>query len=384
MTPLPVINPDINFIKSLKKNGADTLKKCFQCSTCSSVCNLSPSRKPFPRKVMLLAQWGQADKLASSPDIWLCHQCEDCSTHCPRGARPGDVLAAVRSHIFRTFSYPSFMGKALSQPGYLPLLLLFPMLLIAVLFFIYRGGNFSLLHEEISYSKFLSHLWINVMFIGGNILMFFLAFLGLGKFWRKLKEGAGTDSKSSFVKAALLTVIDIVFHKKFFKCKVNQGRNIAHLLIFFGFFGAMATAGLAVLAMILYNVDPNLPFSQMPPIPMNHPIKWLGNISGLAGIAGLAIIIIRRIKSETNTYGDWIFLLMLLLVFITGFGSQFIRQAHLVLFAYLTYYIHLVCVFFILWYAPYSKFAHMFYRTVALIFTTMISSEPGKSSGPRE
>jgi quinone-modifying oxidoreductase subunit QmoC len=40
--------------------------------------------------------------------------------------------------------------------------------------------------------------------------------------------------------------------------------------------------------------------------------------------------------------------------------------------AYAFYYIHLTSVFFLLWYAPYSKLAHMFYRTLALVFARTI------------
>ena len=90
------IIPDIEFKKTLKKMSGAPLNECMQCGTCSVVCSLAPENKPFPRKEMILAGWGLKDRLLTDADIWLCHQCGDCSTHCPRGVRPADILAAMR------------------------------------------------------------------------------------------------------------------------------------------------------------------------------------------------------------------------------------------------------------------------------------------------
>ena len=359
-----LIQPDTEFISYLKKNGGDTLKKCYQCASCSVVCSLSPQHEAFPRKEMISASWGQNEYLLSDPDVWLCHGCEDCSTHCPRGAKPSNVLAAIRAYIIEACAFPSFMGKALKSPKYLFPLLLVPIIVLFALLYNNLNGNFAQLGEgTVKFANFLPHGTLEMFWIGGNVLIFAFAAIGLLRFWKNLTLLSPPKEKKSFVNAVIGMVTEFISHKHFNACKQDSSRFWGHFLIFYGFIGAMITAGLAVMALVVFELSP---------IPLFHPIKILGNLSGIAMVVGCIIFAVHRLKTNTNkivnTYSDWLLITFVFLVSLTGLLTQAFRIVDVPVLAYSTYFIHMVFIFFLLWYAPYSKLAHMFYRTLALVY----------------
>ncbi len=354
---------DLEFVRSIKKAGGNDLKKCYQCATCSSVCTLSPAEKPFPRKEMLLAGWGQSKKLVRDPDIWLCYQCNDCSTYCPRDAKPGNVLAAIRSYIYQHYSVPSFMGKALANPKALPLLFLLPMTIIGALVMAATGGDFSFIKEDVVFAKFFPLFWIDFLFIPVTTIAAVCTLTGLWRFWNALQTPSLKTVGAGFVAGLISVVKDILTHGSFYECDENKSRGWTHLLLFYGFCGAAVTTGLVFAGLYLFDL-PN-------PVPLGNPIKWIGNAAAVAGITGITALIVRRWtngdKVGANGYQNWLFLIVVWLVFVTGFLAQVLRLADLAIPAYSVYYVHLVTVFFLFLYAPYSKFAHMLYRTVALV-----------------
>ncbi|RKX29654.1 MAG: heterodisulfide reductase [Candidatus Zixiibacteriota bacterium] len=380
-----LIEPNLEFIRDIKMAGGDTLKSCYQCATCSVVCNLSPEDKPFPRKEMLMAQWGQAERLMTDPDVWMCFQCNDCTKNCPRGARPGDVLAAVRSFMYKKFAFPSFMGKAMASPKALPVLLLIPtlILLFAVLVLPKMGPDGEILYQTsstIDFDYFLRHSFVDALFIIGNILIFLFAAIGFVRFWKGLKS-AGIEPKISFFEALIQTVKEIITHTSFNDCETNKPRALGHLLLFYGFIGAMITTGAVFIFIFIPHYLNLLGLENLHsffalPIELPHPVKILGALSGLALVIGGGMLIIRRWQNRddvgANGYADYLFLYMLFLVGFTGMLSWLTRLIGIPMLAYIVYFIHLVVVFFLLWYMPYSKFAHMIYRTLALVYAKSI------------
>jgi quinone-modifying oxidoreductase subunit QmoC len=374
MAEYQLVEPDLAFIRSLRKAGGESLKQCYQCATCSVTCELSPASGPFPRKEMLWAQWGLKDRLLSDPDVFLCYQCNDCTKRCPRGARPGDVLAAVRAAVYRSFAFPGFMGSALADPRSLPLLFLVPVLVLLALLTVQHGGlgNVAPLlgNDHVTYSDFLKHGILEILFISGNVVIFLFALVGFTRFYNRLKATSTIPAQKGFVPAAIAIVLEIISHKRFSQCGQNRPRYAAHLMVLFGFVGAMATAGLALIYMLIWqNQHPGEHFAGLT---LTNPIKWLGVGSGVAMIIGSLIMVVRRVQQTDDVgaddYADKLFLWMVLLVAATGMATWLLRLANIAAIAFPVYFVHLALVFFLLWYMPYSKFAHMIYRALALVW----------------
>ncbi len=354
--------PDIKFIKSLKKQSKAPLKQCMQCGNCTVVCELSPDDNPFPRKEMIWASWGQKEKLVGDPDIWLCHQCGDCSTYCPRGVKPGDVLAAVRTESIIHYARPRFLARCISKPWFLIIALAFPMTVILLIqYFI---GTLKAPEGPVNYSKFFPHEYLNSTFGLLFLFVFIAGCIGVFNFLRdvKLIYPDRRKSKKSIFTSLIQAKMEILSHKKFRTCNTHKYRYYAHFLVFWGFVMLLFVTLFAILSVIFFEY----------PIPLWNPIKITGNIASLMLLTGGGIMIWQRLFNKELTghtsYFDWIFLIGFYLLVITGVLVEIFRFAdwHI---GYYFYSIHLTLVWFIILYAPYTKFAHMIYRTIALAYS---------------
>jgi len=359
-----LVEPDLKFIKDMQRAGGDTLKKCFQCATCSVVCKLTPDDRPFPRKEMIWAQWGQKDKLMSNPDVWLCHQCNDCTTNCPRGAKPGDVLAAVRNASFAHYAFPSFMGKMLSRPAYLPFVLAFPVLILLAVVGAWPGGGWNNIPEgPIIYANFFPELAIDATFMTMMFLAVISMGIGLNRFWKAMVESHGPTGLMGAPVPNLLSALPTIFtHRKFKTCGESKDRFWGHMGVFYGFVGLFITT--MIVAGAYWILGWHTPY------PMGSPLKILANISAAALVIGGIVILVKRLsntKSKTSYY-DWVLIALVLGLGVTGWATQFVRLADMKGIAYQVYFLHLVFVAYLFLYLPFSKMAHLAYRTVAMAF----------------
>jgi quinone-modifying oxidoreductase subunit QmoC len=376
------VEPDMDFIREVKAQGGDSLKKCFQCASCSVVCNLSPKDRPFPRKEMIWSQWGLKEWLVRDPDVWLCHQCGDCSKYCPRGAKPGDVLAALRHMAILNHAFPRFVARMVGNPKFLPVLLAIPALLLLIL--MYAAGTLRIPEGEIIYRKFIPQ-WpvIDLLFPLTAIWAIICSAIGIRSLWAQFQKAnpgekvLGKTRFAGFLFGRLLpTIWMILKHVKFRECVVNRARYLAHFNILWGFILLFLTTTCVAAGVYI--------FGQQTPYSLGNPIKWMGNIGAIILIVGSLLAIAHRLSPDEEvgkaTYFDWLFLLVVLSTGISGFLTEILRLANIPQVAYPVYFLHLVFVWFLFAYLPFSKFAHILYRTTALIYGRAM----GRNLGQRD
>ena len=381
------IEPDMKFIAQINQKSGLNLKKCYQCATCSVVCSISPDEKPFPRKEMIFASWGLKDRLIANPDIWLCFNCGDCSIHCPRDARPGDVLSALREISIKEYSRPVVLNRLLNDIRMLPLLFIVPALIILGVGSVTGLMNLNPVAKPIVFAEFFPVSLIELIFIPLSLVSALVFFLGIKRFVRDMQSTYAALNKAPsspidarlFITTFLGQMPAIIRHERFSDCIENKRRKISHMLVAYSFASLAFVAGAFVFALYILNSHG--------PYPQINPIKILANVSGVALIAGSLILIRERLgkTSQESGYSDWYLLGLACGLGITGMLTQFLRLADIAWAAYSMYFIHILLAFNLMAFLPFTKLAHLVYRTVAMTYQHVASyQDTGENENYRQ
>ncbi len=365
-----LVEPDVGFINEVVKLGGQDVKKCFQCATCAVACPISPDTKPFPRKEMLATSWGLKDRLIGNGDIWLCHNCGDCSTLCPRGAKPGDVIAALRAYAVSEYAKPKALAKAVNDPKKLPILLAIPAIIFIVVGLVTGLLNFSPGGEEIVHAHFFSTWLVDLIMLPTAAFAVAVFANGLKNFIADMHANALLEGKTEkekidpagFIQALVRVIPTILKHNRFNECSENKARGTAHMMVFYGFLGLFIVTN--IFFVVLYVFKIHGPYSQL------NPVKWLANVAGVALVIGSLLLMKERAskKDQVSTYKDWFLLGLALSLGLTGLLAETTRLAGMAGLSYFIYFVHLMFVWSLFAYTPFSKLAHLVYRTVAMAY----------------
>jgi nitrate reductase gamma subunit len=107
-------------------------------------------------------------------------------------------------------------------------------------------------------------------------------------------------------------------------------------------------------------------------VPLWDPIRLLGTVAGLFLVYGTTAVMVRRLRKtdEATTHSapsDWAFLIFLWLSGVSGFLLEIsLYLPPTPVWGYWMLLFHVTVAMELVLLAPFTKFAHAFYRTVAL------------------
>ncbi|MEN8245713.1 MAG: 4Fe-4S dicluster domain-containing protein [Thermodesulfobacteriota bacterium] len=382
------VNPDL--LVNLKKFGVEDASACFNCGNCTAVCELSTEANPFPRKVIRYLQLGLTDKLAQSPEPWLCYYCGECTQTCPRQANPGEVMMGLRRYLTSMYDWTGISRLFYTSKVFEIGSILVVAVLVGLGFYFFHG---PMLTDRVALNVFAPNTTIEILDL---IMLAVLSFLLLSNAFRLFRGVMGDpgqypelsfSDKQQFsnrlirgvpipiyIREFKEFVIQFFTQKKFASCDTKSQRIqwIVHLLIMTGY----STVFLLVVVGIRW-------FQRDEIYAIWHPVRLLGYYSTFAILYGTTYAIIGRIKKSKTVYenshsSDWAFLFLLWLTTFTGIVIHATRLLEMPLTTYYMYVIHLmIAVPMLVIEVPFAKWTHQLYRPLVLYLLRVKQSAMG-------
>jgi ferredoxin len=366
------VNPGL--LPEIEKYGAVNIDACFNCGNCTAVCPLSSEGDSFPRRMIRYAQVGMQDQLLSSKELWMCYYCGECSRTCPRQADPGEFMAASRRYAIAKYDRLGLAKAMYTSPLLSTLLMIILALVLAGFMYAAHGPMPT---NSLRLFEFIPAWAIHDLGLA-VILIVFLSGL-FGAFNMAVHVGkAGGFPKGYRLNwlAALWEAIGVeVLGQRAYRqdCETSSAQQawysqkwFVHASTMWGFLGLLAATALDY-ALDIFGIKPTGTW-----VPIWYPVRLLGTIAGLFLVYGVSMLILKRLRKAEDTFkhssmSDWAFLVLLWLSGVSGFVleiSLYLSQAPT--WGYWVLLFHVAVAMELILLAPFSKFAHAFYRTVAL------------------
>lgn len=374
------------FLQEVRKYGRFDVSGCFNCGSCTVVCSLSNGQASFPRRPIQLALLGLKGPLIESLEPWLCYDCGDCSTTCPRQAEPRESMMTLRRYLTAQYDFTGIASKVFSSKAGEIIALSLVGLLVFALALVYH-----LYFEEMEVSDLISiamgmeHMFPLIEYFTYAVFLITLLVLTIstGRMYRFTMAGdRGLRIPLRFYLAEAKTmIVHMLSHKNIKKCsdQAHKRRWIRHWLL-----------GLAITVKCVIVIFFLSWFQTDSIYPIYDPQRWLGYLITAALIVVPVDIIISRLKKRTPMHkfsepSDLIFPVMLLLVAASGIAVHIFRYLEFSLTAHFAYAVHLsIAVPLILIELPFGKWSHALYRPMALYFQAVKERAYAEAERPLE
>lgn len=354
------------FMTNLETEAARQLQVCNACRYCEGFCAMFPAMTQ-----RLMFEKADVHYLAN-----LCHNCGAC-LHACQYAPPHEfainvpqVMAQVRGQTYKDYAWPPALGKLYDRNSLvLALALAGGLALFLALAVAMGGGLWSSAVAGNFYKVFPHNLMVGLF---APIFLFALLALGMGLrgFLRDIRPATGGARATT---PAALEATSDVLRLKYLDGGHGEGcnneddkftlsRRRFHHLTFYGFMLCFAATSLATV--YHYAFGWQAPYD-LPSVP-----KILGAVGGVAlmiGTAGLWYLHRRRHPLHGDAAQKPMDLGFIALLFLIGASGIALWLGRSTPAMALLLCLHLGAVMALFLTMPYSKFAHGFFRSAALV-----------------
>jgi quinone-modifying oxidoreductase, subunit QmoC len=352
------VNPKL--IDQLERYGADDVKNCYHCGNCSAVCPHTDETYVFPRRSMRLLQMGLERKLETSLLPWLCYYCGQCSEQCPRDAEPGETMMSLRRWLIARYDFTGLARRYYESPRFelAATLLVALMTAVGLLLFGFSGGDIRVYDGPGAFLPSPSiHVFDYVLF---SIVLAMLAVNVLRMWWLVMIESGEINVPLwLYLKRIYLLPLHFATQMRYAQCGEKQSW-LVHLGLVFGY--------VVMLVLIVFYLEP---FQAGPGI--NWPLHVFGYLASVGLVGATAYLLYsrigkRRTQHRRTQFSDWTFLVLLLIVAATGVLQHLSHRLGYPMAANVVYVVHLSAV--VAWFSryPFTKWAHIVYRPIAMYF----------------
>ena len=87
---------DVDFIRRVEEVSEQKVSKCYQCGNCIASCAYTFVYDYPVNQIMRLIQLGQKEVVLKSSSIWLCANCQACTTRCPVNLDVTRIMETLR------------------------------------------------------------------------------------------------------------------------------------------------------------------------------------------------------------------------------------------------------------------------------------------------
>jgi len=368
-----LVHPDGKFIREVMAAGAGDLKKCYQCATCSAVCELSTDGASFPRQQVLAVQWGNRDKVLEDPAPWLCFYCGDCSTRCPRQANPGETMMALRRYLTAQYDWTGLSRLMYRSAAWEIGVLAAVAAVVVALFTMPRDFGFQLLARSpeawstVRLDRFAPKEIVHAADRILAALLGLLLFSNAARMFHLLTRHKGLPA-SAYLTRIPRVLMEAITQKRWKRCADAEGLANwrRHALLVSGYATIFA---LVVLFLPWFQVE-------------DTSFRWaslLGYYSTAILLWSTVSMMADRARKRTEMHrfshlSDWLFPMLLFLTAATGIGVHILRLTNQAMPTYYLYMVHLaIAAPMLVVEAPFGKWAHLLYRPLAILVAAAAS-----------